>query len=111
MACVETTMMTDQMISAPASVRQTGRDTLTVSISDQFRSITSALHVAEVDFEFTQCCDRNNADESSNISEIYFFVVKYIVQVVMECIFQCPFNWTGIDIELCNTVYFLSPTP
>lgn len=57
------------------------------------------------------CCDRNNADENSNVSETYFFVVKYIVQVVMECIFQCPFNWTGIDIELCNTVYFLSPTP
>lgn len=33
-ACVETTMMTDQMISAAASVRQTSRNTLIVSISD-----------------------------------------------------------------------------
>lgn len=44
-ACVETTMMTDQMISASVTVRQTGRETLIISISVQFRPITSALHV------------------------------------------------------------------
>lgn len=34
-------------------MRQTDRDTLIVSISDQFRSITSALHVAVVGLGFT----------------------------------------------------------
>lgn len=56
-ACVEITMMTDQMISAAAMVRQTGRNTLIVSINNQFRSITWALHVAVVDLEFSNAVE------------------------------------------------------